>query len=100
MTNQTNPNPFLVALVLDDQQFCSGTLVSDRHVLTSAHCTRGVKKIGMVFGTDNILLNDEDVQRREVSSSSVIEHPHFDPYSGANDLSIIKLETPIEVTSK
>jgi len=40
-TNETNPNPFLVALVLDDQQFCSGTLVSNRHVVTSAHCTRG-----------------------------------------------------------
>jgi len=39
--NRTNPNPYLVALVLDESQFCSGSLISDRHIVTSSHCTRG-----------------------------------------------------------
>ena len=58
-----------------------------------------VQKIGMVFGTDNLAANDNRVQRREVPNTAVTEHPYFDPYTGANDLSVIELETPVEITS-
>jgi len=95
---RANPNPFLVALVLDDEQFCSGTLISDRHVVTSAHCTRGVDHIQMIFGTENLGVSDDGVQKQSTNGSSVTEHPYFDPYSGANDISVIELDTPVEIT--
>lgn len=34
-----NPTPYLVGLILDENEFCSGALISKEHVLTTAHCT-------------------------------------------------------------
>jgi len=52
----------------------------------------------MIFGTDNLKLNDVGVQRRQATSSSITQHPNFDPYTGENDLSVITLKKPVEIT--
>jgi len=54
----------------------------------------------MVFGTENLSVSNENVQRRVVSGSSVTEHPYFDPFTGAYDLSVIELAEPVEINSK
>ena len=70
--NHTNPHPFLVALTLDDHQFCSGTLVTRRHVLTLAHSTRGVQWFELVFGTNGLNVQDAGMQRRTAIASGLI----------------------------
>jgi secreted trypsin-like serine protease len=97
--NRENPNPFLVALVLDESQFCSGTLISRYHVLTSAHCTDQVERIELLFGTTDLNTNDIGVQKRAVKAVAVTAHPLFNPKTGANDISIITLTEPVIYTS-
>lgn len=38
---RVNPTPYLVGLILDENEFCAGALVSKQHVMTTAHCTSG-----------------------------------------------------------
>ena len=38
---RVNLTPYLVALILDESQFCSGALLSREFVVTTAHCTSG-----------------------------------------------------------
>ena len=54
----------------------------------------------MVFGTADLSLSDGGVQQRIANTTAVSEHPHFDTYTGANDLSIIELDRPVTITSK
>lgn len=59
-----------------------------------------MEKIELIFGTENLRINDVGVQRREQNSSAVYSHPNFSPNTGLNDISIIELSQPIEITRK
>jgi hypothetical protein len=58
-----------------------------------------VKKIDMIFGSDNLMTNDAGVQRRQVNDSSITPHPNFNQYTGENDISVITLDKPLNITS-
>ena len=71
--------PFMVAVgVLTDQgfrQFCGGALLTDRWVITAAHCSDGLDPAiaGVLAGTNN--LNDGSGQVLTVKQ--IVLHPHY-----------------------
>ncbi|XP_056648011.1 venom serine protease-like [Diorhabda sublineata] len=77
---------------------CGSTIISNRYVITAAHCMRNVKLENM-----GVLVGDWDLSSGTDTSASSLyraenywEHPYFDPDTQTNDLAIVKTMKNIE----
>ncbi len=89
-------SPWYVALLYQragdffSRQFCGGTAVAPRVVITAAHCVDALEGVDVLYGTD--LLDGSGIV---VHSSSISVHPAWDPESSQNDVAVVKLSASI-----
>jgi len=93
--------PWQVALLSSTSplsQFCGGTLITDRHVLTAAHCTAGQTwwSIKILLGDTTFAFHNES-ETVTVNVQDIKDHEDYDPSTLSNDISILTLTTPVDL---
>ena len=95
---EPNEFPWQVALVRSSLQtlICGGTIISEKHILTSAHCTSDPELIGdmeEVVGEHDLLASNDKAKRLKISV--IITHPNYNPRTVVYDFSLLVLAKTI-----
>ncbi|XP_050689631.1 trypsin alpha-3-like [Eriocheir sinensis] len=96
-----NEYPWMAGLFyFNQQQFCGGSLINDRYVLTAAHCTVDFRaaEITVRLAEHDLRTNSEStVITRSVAQ--IINHPNYQAGTERNDIALLKLSSPVDVSS-
>jgi len=96
--------PWQVAILFHEpelyNQGCGGTLVSDRFVVTAAHCTDGASPSDLFVRVgDTILATEFEATAFTYEVEEIIEHPDYYVPATSHDIAILKLVENVDLYS-
>ncbi|XP_052869395.1 trypsin-1-like [Anopheles cruzii] len=101
METKVNQYPWMALLKYGGTFYCGGSLISDRHVLTAAHCVHGFnsEKITVVMMEhDRILTTESKLLTAKVKR--VIEHSGYNSNNYNSDIAILLLGSVMEIDDR
>jgi len=92
--------PFMAVLLNRNRQFCGGSLVDKKHILTAAHCVAHMSKYDVqnlrVRLGDHNIHQDNEATHVEKRVKRVIRHKGFSSSTLWNDVAILTLEDDVD----
>ncbi|KAI9501895.1 hypothetical protein GGI26_000259 [Coemansia sp. RSA 1358] len=93
-TTNKSDYPFIVYLHnAAEKTFCGGSIISADWILTAAHCIKTAKASDIAVYIGQADYNPDPSKASSVSS--ITTHPGYDDSTMVNDLSLLKLSSPI-----
>ncbi|RXN08187.1 complement factor D-like protein [Labeo rohita] len=80
--------PYMVSVQVKEQHICGGFLISDRFVMTAAHCRENYPVLTVVLGAHNLRNKNENSVRIKVESYH--PHPQYTGKSFHNDILLLR----------
>ncbi|XP_066978134.1 trypsin-1-like [Macrobrachium rosenbergii] len=97
---EINEWPWQAALMKGSDQFCGGSLINDRYILTAAHCTEGLRPRDLTVRlAEHRLSTSGETSLVTRSVTKIIEHPRYIPGDEINDIALLKLSSSVKVSS-
>lgn len=81
--------PFMASLLIAGERLCAGSIVTDRHILTAAHCVTGYYPHQISVGVGSVFRRFQTYY----SVADIFVHPYFNPQalSFGYDIALLKL---------
>ncbi|EDW00795.1 GH20823 [Drosophila grimshawi] len=78
--------------------FCGGSIVSDRYIVTAAHCTlqRVASRLLALVGDHDLSSSSESIFARQYAIQSIINHPAYNSERNLNDISLLRTVASME----
>ncbi|XP_034486537.1 seminase [Drosophila innubila] len=93
-TTQGELGGFAVQIFRENQLTCTGNLLSERHILTAAHCLDDAN-----YGDFHVVAGETDVQnyfyRDRNYLRGVAIHPDYDKYNFIADIAVLSAQAPM-----
>lgn len=98
-TSKIGQFPYQALLLItttDGTAVCGGSLISNEWVVTAAHCAQPAIEFKVYLGTINFRNSEKPAQ--VFTTRNKIVHPKYNARTVANDVALIKLNTPVTFT--
>lgn len=81
-------------------QFCGGSIIDERHILTAAHCVEdlGTADFFIRVGSNSLSYIGDEVQHLEVEE--IFSHEQYDSFSTRNDIAVVRLNGRIDLSKE
>lgn len=84
-----------VSLFIDERILCGGTIISSSWIITAAHCVEGMEPYQVIVSAATNALYGLNQWRY---SSSIIRHPQYSNHTFENDIALIKVSPPFNMS--
>ncbi|XP_067401806.1 trypsin-like [Emydura macquarii macquarii] len=89
--------PYQVALLRNGRNYCGGSLIDRKWVLTAAHCTKQIGSLQVRLGDYNLKVNEGTEQIRRIRNYFI--HPQYNLKPHDNDFMLLELDEPAQLNS-
>lgn len=90
--------PWMTMLLYGGRFYCAGSLINDQYIVTASHCVYGFRKERISVRLLEHNRKMSNFQKIDRNVTEIITHPKYNARTYDNDIAIIKLNEPVEMT--
>ncbi|XP_066144717.1 transmembrane protease serine 9-like [Euwallacea fornicatus] len=86
-----NQFPYQAALVINNSGFCGGSIISNRWILTAAHCVDTSTTVSVILGAHNPMTTINEPTQVRLAADSRIIHQQWNRATLSNDIALLSV---------